>query len=114
MWDGTVIAELVAQSRSGHDPAGQVCRRRWPVRTSVAWPRGSGLPPRGLAPISSGGRRGPVAAGCPRPVEKHAHDGTHNCGPHRDQGDLPARHSARETVVGVVHGLESRQRASRR
>jgi hypothetical protein len=58
----------------------------------VAWRAEATLPrPRlrsigGFAPTGSGGRRGPVTAGCPGPVNKHAHDGTHKCRSHRDQG----------------------------
>jgi hypothetical protein len=61
----------------------------------------------------SGGRRWPVAAGCPGPVNKHAHDGTHKCGPHCDQGDLPARHVASDAVEGVDRGPEPDDRGGR-
>jgi hypothetical protein len=47
-----------------------------------------------------------VTAGCPCPVQKHAHDGTHKCRSHRDQGDLPARHVAGDAVEGVGRGPE--------
>ncbi len=44
MGNATVVAGLTTQGGGGLDPTGQV---RWPVRASVAWPRGGGLPPRG-------------------------------------------------------------------
>jgi len=44
MGNATVIAELIAQGRDGPwTDWGRCAGRRWPVRTSVAWPRGSGF-----------------------------------------------------------------------
>jgi hypothetical protein len=61
--------------------------------------------------ISSGGRRGHFMPTCPRAVEEHRHGGGKYCSPHRDQGDLPARHPDRGGSVGLVrrrgHGLVS-------
>jgi hypothetical protein len=58
MGNATVVAGLTAQG-GGPDPAGQV---RWPVGTSVAWPRGGGFPPRGLAAGELAAWRRPVQA----------------------------------------------------
>src|SRR5262245_37183018 len=103
--DGTVAAEVIARGRGRRDPAGRVpagetfggvAARQWLACARPGlWRAG------GFAPTGSGGGCGPVAAGSPCPVHKHAHDGTGKCGPHPDQGDLPAGH------VGVGRGPES-------
>ena len=50
MGSATVIAELIAQGRGGLGPGwGRCAGRRWLVRTSVAWPRGSDFLPCGHA-----------------------------------------------------------------
>jgi hypothetical protein len=91
---------------------GQVCRR-WPVTTSVAGaqrqPCRAASPPVNWRLRADRFRRPsrPVASGCPGPVNQHAHDGTHKCGSHRDQGDLPARHAAGDADEGVGRGPES-------
>src|SRR5262249_22309674 len=100
---GGDAAVSAACSTSITDSLRNLAARRWPPSA----------PPRppwvgGFASTGSGGRRGPVAAGCPCPVDKHAQGGTHNCGPHSDQGDQPARHVAGAAAAeGVGQGPES-------
>jgi len=103
--DGTVAAEVIARGRGRRDPAGRVpagetfggvAARQWLACARPGLWRGGGF-----APTGSGGGCRPVAAGSLCPVHKHTDDGTGKCGPHPDQGDLPAGH------VGVGRGPES-------
>src|SRR5690349_13567410 len=82
---------------------GGVAARRWlpsaRPRPPVSWPLGS---------TSSGGRRGPVSAGCPYPASKQgqAPDSGHDRGRRHDQGDLPAGQAGGGAVEGVGRGPE--------